>query len=123
MENGVYRLRDTLPQILLGSVVGAVPGTLAGAAIPAVLGFALLGLLTPHRVTAYFATYIFVVLIGGLLGAVVGGSTGACRLLEHGCPKIAARQVRVAAIVGAALAVPFAYAIWLVARQLARLFF
>ena len=123
MENGVYRFRETLPQMVVGTVIGALPGTLAGAAIPAVVGFALLGIATPHRVTAYFSGYLLTVVLGGLLGAVVGGSTGACRRLEKGCPEIDRRQVRVASMVGALLAVPIAYALWLLASRIAALLF
>lgn len=123
MENGVYTFRQTLPQIVVGTLLGALPGTLAGAAIPAIIGFALLGLTTPHRITAYFSVYLLAVMLGGLAGAVIGGSTGACRRLEQGCPAISARQIKVASVVGALLAIPLAYLLWLVAGWLAALLF
>lgn len=123
MESNVYRLRETLPQMATGALLGAVPGTLAGAALPAVIGFALLGIVTPHQVTAYFSAYTLIVVLGGLLGAMVGGSMGACRRVERGCPAIAARQVRIAAVVGALLALPLAYALWLLVQLLGTLLF
>lgn len=123
METGAYRLRETLPQMVLGAVIGAIPGTVVGAAIPAVIGFALLGITTPQRITTYFLAYMIAVMVGGLLGAVLGGSAGACRRLERGCPEIETRQIRTASVVGAILALPLAYAIWLLARRLAQLFF
>ena len=123
MDKGAYSLRETLPPMALGAIMGAIPGTIAGAAIPAVVGFALLGIITPRRITAYFLLYMVVVLLGGLLGAAIGGSMGACRRLEIGCPEIEKRQLRTASVVGAILALPLAYAIWFLARRLAQLFF
>ena len=123
MEKGTYGLRETLPPMVLGATMGAVPGTIAGAAVPAVIGFALLGIITPRRITAYFLVYFVVVLLGGLLGAATGGSIGACRRLEIRCPEIATRYVRIASVVGALLALPLAYAIWFLASRLAQTFF